>query len=62
MVESQMFTLGTVATTSEHRFIYDIDNGYFFYDSDGTGENGLVKIAQLDSGLNLDKSDLSISL
>ena len=57
-----MFTLGTVATTSEHRFIYDIDNVYFFYDSDGTGENGLVKIAQLDSGLNLDKSDLSISL
>jgi hypothetical protein len=43
-------------------FIYDIDNGYFFYDSDGTGENGLVKIARLDSGLNLDKNDLSITL
>ncbi|MEM9275442.1 MAG: hypothetical protein AAGA80_21115, partial [Cyanobacteria bacterium P01_F01_bin.143] len=52
-VGSDMFVLGTAATSSEHRFIYSSDNGDLFFDSDGTGDNEQVKIAQLDSGLNL---------
>jgi Ca2+-binding RTX toxin-like protein len=52
-VSSQMFTLGTAATSSSHRFIYNVGSGDLFYDSDGIGQNEQIRIARLDSGLNL---------
>ena len=58
MVKGEMFVLSTAATSNEHRFIYDAGSGDFFYDSDGTGENEQIKIAQLDSGLSLGSDDL----
>jgi Ca2+-binding RTX toxin-like protein len=61
-VSSQMFTLRTAATRSSHRFIYNFGSGDLFYDSDGTGQNEQVRIAQLDSGLNLGNDDLLVGL
>jgi Ca2+-binding RTX toxin-like protein len=60
-VSSQMFTLGTAATSSSHRFIYHVGSGDLFYDSDGIGSNEQIKIAQLDSGLSLSNGDLLVS-
>ncbi|NJO98890.1 MAG: tandem-95 repeat protein [Pleurocapsa sp. CRU_1_2] len=60
MVKDEMFTIGTTATTEQHRFVYDVSSGDFFYDSDGTGENERIKIAQLDSGLSLGNDDLFV--
>ncbi len=52
-VSNHIFNLGTAATSEQHRFIYDGSSVYLFYDSDGTGDNEQVRIALLDSGLNL---------
>ena len=41
------FTLGTAATTTSQRFIYDSSNGNLWFDSDGTGGTAQVQIAQL---------------
>ena len=61
-VSDHIFTLGTAATSKQHRFIYDGSSGYLFYDSDGTGDNEQVRIALLDSGLNLGNENLLIVL
>ena len=37
LLSDLQFTLGTSATTAEHRFIYDQPNGDLFYDADGSG-------------------------
>ena len=60
-VNSNLFTLGTAATSSSHRFIYDAGSGDLFYDNDGIGGNEQIKIAQLDSGLSLSNGDLLVS-
>ncbi|NJO98492.1 MAG: tandem-95 repeat protein [Pleurocapsa sp. CRU_1_2] len=62
MVDSQMFTVGTAATSNEHRFIYDAGSGDFSYDSDGTGDNEQVKIASLNNGLALTHNNLIVEL
>ncbi len=62
MVKGGIFTVGTAATTEQHRFIYNASSGDFFYDSDGTGDREQVKIAQLDSGLSLGSDDLFVDL
>jgi Ca2+-binding RTX toxin-like protein len=59
-VSSQMFTLGNAATSSSHRFIYNVGSGDLFYDSDGIGGNEQIRIAQLDSGLSLGSDDLLV--
>ena len=61
-VSSQMFIIGTAATSEEHRFIYDGISGDLFFDSDGNGENEQVKIAQLGSGLSLRSDNLFVNL
>ncbi len=55
-----MFTIGTVATSSEHRFIYDADSGDLFYDSDGVGANEQIKIAGLGTNLSLNHNNFNI--
>jgi hypothetical protein len=59
-VSSQMFTLGTAATSSSHRFIYNVGSGDLFYDSDGIGGNEQIKLARLDSGLSLGSDNLFV--
>jgi serralysin len=41
------FTIGTAATTSAHRIIYDSATGALFYDADGTGAGSVVQFATL---------------
>jgi hypothetical protein len=60
-VSRQMFTLGTAATSSSHRFIYNFGSGDLFYDSDGAGGNEQIKLARLGSGLSLASDNLFIS-
>ena len=61
MVSSEMFTVGTAATSEEHRFIYDAGSGDVFYDSDGAGDREQTLIARLNSGLSLGSNNLFIN-
>lgn len=54
------FTLGTAATDSSDRFIYNQATGALFFDADGTGANQQVQIATLSTGLALTHADISI--
>lgn len=49
-----------VATTADHRIIYDTDSGHLFWDRDGSGANQAVRFAILDSGLALTNADFNI--
>ncbi|MEM8720296.1 MAG: hypothetical protein AAGE84_13465 [Cyanobacteria bacterium P01_G01_bin.39] len=57
LVSSQMFTIGSSATTNAHRLIYNSGSGELFYDEDGVGSMAKVELAQLDSGLPLTNID-----
>ena len=57
MISSQMLRIGSDATTSSHRFIYNSGSGDLFYDSDGSGSSARVLLAELDSGLALTNAD-----
>jgi len=61
-LSSERFIIGTAATDSEHRFIYDDLNGDLFYDLDGNGDIGHVKIAQFDSNLQLNNNHFQIDV
>ena len=52
-IGSEMFTISTVATSNEHRFIYDAGSGDLFYDNDEVGANEQIKIAGLGTNLAL---------
>jgi len=62
IVGSELFTVGTVATSNEHRFIYDAGSGDFSYDSDGAGDHKQVFLANLNNGLALTHNNLHIEL
>ena len=57
MISSQMLRIGSDATTTNHRFIYNSGSGDLFYDSDGSGSSARVLLAELDSGLALTNAD-----
>ena len=61
-VRSEMFTIGTAATSDEHRFIYDAGSGDLFYDSDGVGNSEQIKIASLGTNLSLAHNNFQIEL
>jgi Ca2+-binding RTX toxin-like protein len=61
-VTSQMFRIGTAATSSEHRFIYNPGSGDLFYDSDGIGTNEQLQIASLGTNLSLTNNNFSVAL
>jgi Ca2+-binding RTX toxin-like protein len=61
-VTSQMFRIGTAATTNEHRFIYNAGSGDLFYDSDGVGANEQIKIAALETNLSLTNNNFLVAL
>ena len=61
-VNSEMFTIGTTATSNEHRFIYDAGSGDLFYDSDGVGALEQIRIASLGSNLALTSNNFTIGL
>ncbi|BAQ66306.1 alkaline phosphatase [Geminocystis sp. NIES-3709] len=54
------FHIGSSATTSAHRFIYNSSNGAFFFDVDGNGATGAVQFASLNTGLALTNGDIVV--
>ena len=60
LAESQ-FWLGSVATTADHRFIYDSSTGGLFFDMDGVGESTQVQFASLSTALTLTNSSILVA-
>ncbi|MHC5730240.1 MAG: calcium-binding protein, partial [Nostoc sp.] len=60
-LSASQFTIGTSATTSDQRFIYNNATGGLFFDQDGSaGGFTQVKFAQLSVGLSLTESNFVI--
>ncbi|BAQ63251.1 Calx-beta domain-containing protein [Geminocystis sp. NIES-3709] len=54
------FRVGSSATVSTDRFIYNSSNGAFFFDSDGNGATGAIQIATFSTGLGMTNQDIVI--
>ncbi len=60
-LQASQFTIGTSATTSDQRFIYNNATGGLFFDQDGSaGGFTQVKFAQLSAGLSLTENNFVI--
>ncbi|MCU0535120.1 MAG: PQQ-dependent sugar dehydrogenase [Hydrococcus sp. Prado102] len=60
-LSSDRFTIGSQATTVNHRVIYDSGNGKLWFDRDGSGSSfSAVEFANLSPRLNLTNSDIFI--
>ncbi|MBE8990610.1 calcium-binding protein [Nostoc sp. LEGE 12450] len=60
-LEADQFTIGTSATTSNQRFIYDNITGGLYFDLDGSaGAFTQVQFAQLSAGLSLTKNNFVV--
>ena len=59
-LKSSQFTLGSSASDSSDRFIYDSNNGDLFFDPDGTGSSSQLLIATFTNTPNLDKDDIFV--
>ncbi|WP_373481201.1 calcium-binding protein [Geminocystis sp.] len=57
---TNQFTIGSSATTSAQRFIYNSSNGALFFDVDGSGATAAVQFATLNTGLALTNSDIVV--
>jgi uncharacterized delta-60 repeat protein len=57
---STAFKVGTAATTTAHRIIYDPATGAVFYDKDGTGPAVKVRFATLTTKPTLTRSDFVV--
>ncbi|NJK49000.1 calcium-binding protein [Candidatus Gracilibacteria bacterium] len=61
ILSSARFTIGSQATTVNHRVIYNSNTGKLWFDRDGIGSSfAAVEIANLSAGLNLTSSDIFI--
>jgi Ca2+-binding RTX toxin-like protein len=60
ILSSSQFVIGSSATTSAQRIIYDSNTGNLFFDDDGNGANSAVQIAQLNSRLSLTNQDFIV--
>ncbi|MDZ8135730.1 MAG: calcium-binding protein [Nostoc sp. DedQUE04] len=60
-LKTSQFTLGTSATTSNQRFIYNSATGGLFFDLDGSASGFTqVKFAQLSTGLSLSENNFVV--
>jgi Ca2+-binding RTX toxin-like protein len=60
-VSDAQFTIGTSATTSNQRFIYDFSTGGLYFDQDGSAaEFTQVQFAQLSAGLSLTNNNFVV--
>ena len=50
-----------VATTADHRFIYNNTNGALYFDADGSGAAARVQVASLTGAPNLTATDIGIA-
>jgi Ca2+-binding RTX toxin-like protein len=60
-LDPSRLVIGSSATDSNDRVIYNSANGDLFYDSDGTGSSGQSPIAKLDSGLAIEASNFILT-
>jgi Ca2+-binding RTX toxin-like protein len=60
MLAPEQFVIGSAATTSSHRFIYNSADGALFFDEDGLGATGQVQFAKLSTGLPMTNNDFSV--
>jgi len=60
ILDSYYFTIGSAASDTNDRFIYNSSTGGLFFDVDGTGRLGQVQFATLSSGLNLTSNDFVV--
>jgi Ca2+-binding RTX toxin-like protein len=60
VLDAARFTLGTSATNSSQRFIYNSNSGGLFFDADGSGSIAQVRIAQLVGNPGLSNTSFSI--
>ena len=59
-LDSSRFVLGTTASDSDDRFIYNQNNGNLFFDLDGVGGDEQVLIVVLSNQVNIDENDINI--
>jgi serralysin len=58
-VQAWQFTIGSAATTTDHRLVYNSSTGALFYDSDGAGGAAQVQFAALSTGLALSSASFA---
>ena len=59
-MDASQFTLGSSASDSSDRFIYDQSTGALFFDVDGAGGVDQVQFAILSTGPNLSADDFIV--
>jgi Ca2+-binding RTX toxin-like protein len=57
-LDADAFVIGTVATTADHRVIYDAATGDLWFDRDGSGARAAVRVAVIGPGLSLTAEDI----
>ena len=57
---SSQFIIGSGASDTSDRFIYNSSTGGLFFDADGIGASSQVQFAKLSTGLNLISSDIVV--
>lgn len=60
-LRKKYFTIGSRAKRANHRFIYNDKSGLLSFDPDGKGSDKAIKIARMDSGLDLDQTSFFIT-
>ncbi len=59
--QSEQFILGTQASASEHRLVYDRKTGFLYYDPDGDGEVSAIKVAVIGNKSLVAANDIIIN-
>lgn len=59
-ITTAQFTLGSSASDSSGRFIYNQSTGALFFDADGTGLSKQIQIAQLSTGLGMTNQNIIV--
>ncbi|MBX9259465.1 calcium-binding protein, partial [Desmonostoc muscorum CCALA 125] len=59
-LNESLFRLGTSATTSGDRFIYNQSTGNLFFDKDGVGGTAQVQIAQFSNQAMLTNANITV--
>ncbi|GAB4226900.1 MAG: hypothetical protein Kow0049_06490 [Stanieria sp.] len=59
-IDSSQFRIGSAATDTSDRFIYNSSNGALWFDADGNGSIAPIQIATLGTGLEFTHENISV--